>query len=64
MITDRQIIKTLYHIKGLCTLQTNCNCCRFHSGNYCKIIDLIHSLGAAPQHWDMEEIERIINETN
>jgi hypothetical protein len=67
IMTDKQIIETLEHIKGICTLQTSCNPCRFHSDNidiYCQIIDLIHVLGTSPQFWDMEEIERIINETD
>ena len=64
-MTDRQIIEALDHIKGLCTLHTNCNCCRFHWGNidtHCQIIDLIHILSTSPQFWDMDAIERIINE--
>jgi len=66
-MTDKQIIETLDHIKGFCTLHTSCNSCRFNSDNIytsCQIINLIHMLGSAPQHWDMDAIERIINEIN
>ena len=66
-MTDKQIIKTLENIKDFCTLHTSCNPCRFHSDNidtYCQILDLIHVLDTTPEEWDMEEIERILNETD
>ena len=67
-MTDKQIIKALEHIRGLCRLHKNsCNSCRFYSDNndtYCQILDLIHVLDTTPEEWDMEEIERIINETD
>ena len=65
IMTDKQIIKTLQSIKELCAFHRKCDSCRFYLRDYyteCQLIELINLLGNAPQHWDMEEIERIINE--
>lgn len=65
MMNDKQIIKTLDHIKGLCASHTSCTLCRFYLDNIgtnCQIAELINILDTLPTNWDMDAIERIINE--
>ena len=67
-MTDKQIIETLRNIKEYCGDSKVCNGCHF--GDYrkcngelsCQINELFKRLAILPSAWDMEEIERIIND--
>ena len=62
-MTDKQLIETLRNIKKNCGQYRNCDCCQFNGEhNECQIRELAHLLCVIPHFWDMEELERIINE--
>ena len=66
-MTDKQIIKTLRNIQKNCEQYGSCDDCRFggnknyslNSGSWCLIQGLISQMENIPSSWDMEEIERI-----
>ena len=68
-MTDKQIIETLRNIKEHCNKRGNCKSCQF-DGEYkfttearCVLTVISHYLGSvSPYEWDMEKIERIIND--
>jgi hypothetical protein len=63
-MTDKQIIETLENIKHFCNV-TDHQSCRFNYENGCQLIDIVRVLGlSTPNSWNLEEIERIINETD
>lgn len=67
-MTDKQLIETLRNIKEYCGSFVGCYGCKFKSNTlYEAKICQIRQLGMAlkettPNSWDMEKIERIINE--
>ena len=62
-MTDKQIINTLRNIQKYCEKRgATCTDCIFDKGHYCKIQKIGQQLNDAPYEWDMEEIERIIND--
>lgn len=62
-MTDKQIIETLRNIKEHCKKQgIGCGYCMFLKEGYCQTQELSCLLCEAPAEWDMEKIERIINE--
>jgi len=63
-MTDKQIIETLRNIKEYCeNRQFDCINCRFRrDGENCQIASLSLRLNGPPICWNMEQIERIINE--
>lgn len=64
-MTDKQIINTLRNIQNYCEKRgIGCIDCVFDKGSYCQIYDIVHQLRCAPYEWDIETIERIINETD
>lgn len=68
-MTDKQIIETFYNIKEYCDINDDCSGCPYYVENiyghkYCQIKRLALSLNTIPKKWDMEEIERIIYETD
>ena len=62
-MTDKQIINTLKNIQDNCKYSL-CNWCRFNDedGQICTIKMLFLELARYPDSWNMEEIERIIND--
>lgn len=67
-MTDKEIIETLQGIKAHCTTGNYfdlCQRCRFHYENGCQLINIARVLGlSTPNSWNLEKIERIINETD
>lgn len=67
-MTDKQIIETLKKAKDRCEELGNGRCdeCPFHEGALCLVPayvgKLARELNRWPSKWDMEKIERIINE--
>ena len=60
-MTDKQLIETFRNIKEYCTGR-ECDNCKFDLDYECQIIILKNQLDGLPYEWDMEAIERIINE--
>ena len=64
IMTDKQIIETLRNIKKYCKEDT-CEGCKFNTSyRECQIQNIIHLLNGDPAYWEIEKIERIINETD
>lgn len=71
-MTDKQIVETLVNVKEYCRKERyvfpNCRGCRFIKEEdfrlECGIKILFLELATEPDLWDMEEIERIINEVD
>lgn len=69
-MNDKQIIETLRGIKAHCATGDYfdlCQRCRFHLKNkihYCQLMWLLGAMANEPKKWNMEKIERIINETD
>lgn len=67
-MTDKQIIETFRNIRNHCEKVGCIGCCfakgkMMHNRTFCQIRGLAFSLSEiTPDSWDMEEIERIINE--
>ena len=64
-MTDKQIIETLAELKSFCLSYSPCYCslCKFYvKDRGCQISETANLLSVPPARWDMEEIERIINE--
>ena len=65
-MTDKQLIETLRNIKQECLQHIVCVECVFEKETVdgrCHIMQLLESLADdAPHKWDMDKIERIINE--
>ena len=59
-MTDKQFIEMLKNIKEYCK-KTSCIDCQFNEG-HCAIQKLAFELRFAPLFWNIEEIERIIND--
>lgn len=66
-MNDKQIINTLRNIKEHC-IYSYCTECRFFGkdtvGDICAVETLFLNLADYPKRWDMEKIERIINEAD
>lgn len=63
-MTDKQIINTLRNIQNCCDYP-NCVGCYFDSkddNTRCILKVIFLELATYPDLWDMEEIERIIND--
>ena len=61
-MTDKQLIDTLENIKHFCKITDHQNC-RFHYEDGCQLIDIARVLGiTTPNNWNLEQIERIIND--
>ena len=68
-MTDKRIIETFKNIKDYCDSQPiNCIGCRFQiyyeEEMTCQILALMHEFETTPCGWEIEKIERIINETD
>ena len=69
-MTDKQLIETLRNIKKRCKVCTDCefelggeiNWHGYGVSNRCQIHLLAKELSGVPEGWDMEKIERIIND--
>ena len=67
-MTNNQIIKTLENIKEHCLECPNCNLCRFSNKKSvcydccCQIDALALLLTGKPAFWDIDLLERILNE--
>ncbi len=65
-MTDKQLVETFRKLKEYCVSKNNCIGCRFsymknkYCG-YCQLEEIGQIFSISPKHWDMEEIERIIN---
>ena len=63
-MTDKQIIETLENIKHYCTISDHGKC-RFRYSDGCQLIGIARILGlSTPNTWNINEIERIISESN
>lgn len=68
-MNDKQIIETLRNIKNMCE-EESCANCDFNNGHAphglacasCKLRFLAQELDTIPCNWDMDAIERIIND--
>lgn len=66
-MTNKQIIETFRKLKEYCKSKNECIGCRFlymknkYCG-YCQLEEIGWIFSISPKHWDMGEIERIINE--
>lgn len=68
-MTDRQILETFRNLKEYCASKRDCGGCRFFyikNGccGYCQLEEIGWVLSINPKYWNIEEIERIINEAN
>lgn len=68
-MTDKQILETFKNIKEYCASRRDCGGCRFlyiknKSCGYCQLEEIGWIFSMCPKHWDLEKIERLINETN
>jgi len=66
-MTDKQFIDVLWNIRKECKKHNDCYKCIFAkrpgSSSNCQLMELIETLSYdAPCRWNMEKIERIINE--
>ena len=66
-MTDKQILETFRKLKEYCVSKRDCIGCQFlymknKNCGYCQLEELGWILSITPKHWDMKEIERIINE--
>ena len=68
-MNDKKLTDTLRNIKEYCESCDDCIQCMFYDGEatfnrtICRMVALIISLDKKPSNWDMEKIERIINES-
>lgn len=62
-MTDKDLINILKGIKRYCN-RTHCDNCKFQTvTDDCQIREIVAELNfSMPYDWDIEEIERIINE--
>lgn len=54
------VLKKLRQIKHQCGEHRECNNCVFFK-NFCSIIMASKLLHGRPEHWDLDEVERIMN---
>lgn len=63
----KQIIETLKNIQKHCDSKETCSGCVFDvnriiTGSRCQLAAIAEGLDKTPNYWDLEEIERLINE--
>ena len=68
-MTDKQIIETFRKLKEYCVSRRDCGGCRFFyikdkSRGYCQLEEFGWIFSISPKYWDMDDLERIINEIN
>ena len=67
---DVMLTETLRNISKYCSNRRDCFDCMFFdygisfNGQNCRIKQLSRELTASPEQWDMEKLERIINESS